>query len=156
MSALTIPYVPTRPSASRAPLKSVDLPSVISFTVETDGRLPSGQALADAVRQADAATGAAPAYYMVNCAHPTHFEAVLDGGDWTRRLQGVRANASTCSHAELDQAETLDDGDPADLAVRYRQLAERLDLAVVGGCCGTDVRHIAAIAERTLGAPEAT
>ena len=151
VSALTIPYVDEAVGIARA-AQSVDLPSVISFTVETDGRLPSGQALADAVRQTDAATGAAPAYYMVNCAHPTHFEPVLDGGDWTRRLRGVRANASTCSHAELDRAEALDDGDPTDLASRYARLAERLDLAVVGGCCGTDLSHVAAIAERLVGA----
>jgi S-methylmethionine-dependent homocysteine/selenocysteine methylase len=124
------------------------LPSVVSFTVETDGRLPGGQGLAEAIDQTEAETGGAPAYYMVNCAHPTHFEAVLDGdAPWGERILGVRANASTMSHAELDEAEELDEGDPQDLAARYVELAARLpNLSVVGGCCGTDDRHVAAIA----------
>ena len=94
---------------------------MISFTVETDGRLPSGQALRDAVAEVDAATDAAPAYYMVNCAHPTHFEDVLSEGG-LERVRGLRANASTRSHAELDEADELDQGDPDDLAARYREL----------------------------------
>ena len=148
-TAMTMTYAEEAVGFVRA-AESVGLPSVVAFTVETDGRLPSGQTLADAVRLTDDATGGAAAYFMVNCAHPTHFEHVLDG-DWTGRVRGLRCNASACSHAELDAAESLDEGDPAGLAVGYRQLAERLDLAVVGGCCGTDVRHVAAIAEALLG-----
>jgi homocysteine S-methyltransferase len=118
---------------------------VISFTVETDGRLATGQPLGEAIAQVDEATGGAPAYYMVNCAHPTHFADVLDG-QWTRRIAGVRANASRMSHAELDEAEELDAGDPQELAAGYAQLRERLPaLTVVGGCCGTDHRHVAAV-----------
>jgi S-methylmethionine-dependent homocysteine/selenocysteine methylase len=85
---------------------------------------------------------------MINCAHPTHFEHVLDGSaGWARRVRGLRANASTLSHAELDEMVDLDDGDPADLASRYVALLDRLPaLQVVGGCCGTDDRHVAAIA----------
>ncbi len=152
VTAMTLTVAEEAVGVARA-AEAVGVPSVIAFTVETDGRLPSGQALADAVRQTDDATGGAPAYYMVNCAHPTHFAHVFDGGDWTERVRGVRANASTCSHAELDRAETLDVGDPAALAADHLALAERLPrLAVVGGCCGTDVRHVAAIAERLFGA----
>jgi homocysteine S-methyltransferase len=82
---------------------------------------------------------------MVNCAHPTHFEHALDG-EWTERIRGIRANASAKSHEELDEAEELDDGNPAELAQQYRELSARLlNLTVVGGCCGTDHRHIAAI-----------
>ncbi|MBF0375657.1 MAG: homocysteine S-methyltransferase family protein [Alphaproteobacteria bacterium] len=123
------------------------MPAVISFTVETDGSLPSGEPLGDAIDRVDAATGSSPAYYMINCAHPTHFaEVVAKGGAWTSRLRGIRANASAKSHAELDAAEDLDSGDPADLARRYRALLGGLErLAVLGGCCGTDHRHIQAI-----------
>ena len=122
------------------------LPVVISFTVETDGRLPDGSALGDAIEAVDRETEAAAAYYMINCAHPTHFaHTVADGGAWRERIGGVRANASTKSHAELDEAEELDDGDPADLGERYGELRVHLPhAAVVGGCCGTDVRHVAA------------
>jgi S-methylmethionine-dependent homocysteine/selenocysteine methylase len=125
----------------------------ISFTVETDGRLPSGQELGDAIETVDAATDAAPAYYMINCAHPTHFEAVLQpGAAWGERIRGLRANASAKSHAELDAAEELDAGDPADLGARHAMLAERLpNLTVLGGCCGTDHRHVGEIASRVAG-----
>jgi homocysteine S-methyltransferase len=121
---------------------------VISFTVETDGRLPSGQALGEAIEQVDRDTGAAAAYFMVNCAHPTHFAHVLeDGAPWLERIAGLRANASTKSHAELDESGELDSGDPDDLGARYRSLQDLLPrLAVVGGCCGTDERHVAAVA----------
>ena len=118
------------------------MPVVISFTVETDGKLPSGQPLHDTIMQVDAATNYGPVYYMINCAHPTHFEQVLTGA-WVERIRGLRANASTMSHAELDEAEELDAGDPVDLGYRYNLLKDRLpNLTVLGGCCGTDHRHI--------------
>jgi S-methylmethionine-dependent homocysteine/selenocysteine methylase len=123
------------------------MPVVISFTVETDGSLPTGQQLQDAIEAVDAATDAYAAYYMINCAHPTHFAAVLDeGAPWTQRIRGIRANASRLSHAELDEAEELDRGDPDELADHYRTLRQTNDqLTVLGGCCGTDHRHVAAI-----------
>lgn len=123
------------------------LPSVISFTVETDGRLPTGQPLGEAIMEVDEATEAAPAYYMISCAHPTHFDNVLDGADWMQRLRGIRANASRCSHAELDEATELDAGDPVELASQYSALQQRYPwINVFGGCCGTDHRHIGHIA----------
>jgi len=144
VSALTLNYAAEAVGIARAAAEA-GIPSVISFTVETDGRLPSGQELRDALAEVDEATGGAPAYYMVNCAHPTHFEDVLAGGG-LERVRGLRANASTKSHAELDEAEELDQGDPDDLAERYRGLRPLLpNLTVVGGCCGTDERHIEAI-----------
>ena len=127
--------------------------SAISFTVETDGRLPSGESLAAAIQAVDADAAAhghdAPAYYMINCAHPTHFESVVaNAGTWRERIQGLRANASTLSHAELDVMTQLDSGDPHDLADRYRRLRTPLSrLNVLGGCCGTDHRHVAAMRE---------
>ncbi len=117
---------------------------VVSFTVETDGRLPSGQPLREAVEQVDSETGRYPSSFMVNCAHPSHFVDVLaPPAPWLDRIHGVRANASRMSHAELDEAEVLDEGDPAELAEGYRQLQKRLpNLDVAGGCCGTDQRHV--------------
>jgi len=141
VSALTLTYVDEAVGIVRAAEKA-GIPSVVSFTLETDGRLPSGQALKDAVAEVDAETGAAAAYFMVNCAHPTHFEPVLaDGG--LERVRGLRANASSKSHAELDEAEELDQGDPHELAEQYRSLRRAWpNLTVVGGCCGTDHRHV--------------
>lgn len=150
VSAFTLNYAEEAIGVVRA-AQAHAMPVVISFTLETDGHLPSGQPLADAIRETDAATAGGPHYYMINCAHPTHFEHVLDtqGADdarWTTRIRGLRANASCRSHAELDAATELDEGDPQDLGARYRGLRARLPaLAVVGGCCGTDHRHVEAI-----------
>jgi len=126
--------------------QAADMPVVISFTVETDGRLPSGETLADAIERADAETDGAPAYFMVNCAHPTHFADALEDGPWLDRVRGVRANASRKSHQELDEAEEIDEGDPAELADAYTALRGKLRaMNIVGGCCGTDARHVAAV-----------
>jgi S-methylmethionine-dependent homocysteine/selenocysteine methylase len=123
------------------------VPVAISFTVETDGQLPTGQPLGQAVEQVDAETDGAADYFMVNCAHPTHFAAVLDDeGAWRDRIGGLRANASTKSHAELDEAEQLDEGDPVELGAQHRALRARLpNMVVLGGCCGTDHRHVAQV-----------
>lgn len=154
VTALTMTYAEEAIGVARA-ADAVGLPVVISFTVETDGRLPSGQTLGAAIAQVDIATNNTPAYYMINCAHPTHFEdALVAGQAWTLRIGGVRANASALSHAELDEAEQLDDGDPYELGRQYRQLRRSLsNLNVLGGCCGTDHRHIEEIARACLPEP---
>jgi S-methylmethionine-dependent homocysteine/selenocysteine methylase len=131
---------------------SVGLPVAISFTVETDGRLPSGEGLREAIERVDGEATQPPAYFGVNCAHPSHFEAVFEaGGAWVQRICALRANASTRSHAELDAATALDIGDVPDLADRYRRLRAPLPaLNVLGGCCGTDLRHLRAIRDAWL------
>ena len=148
ITAITMTYPEEAIGVVRAG-QEVGMPVVISFTVETDGRLPNGQSLRDAMAQVDSATGQGPVYYMINCAHPSHFDHMLDGaGSWRSRIRGLRANASTKSHKELDEATTLDAGDPVDLAHRYRALKTTLtELTVVGGCCGTDQRHVEAICQ---------
>jgi S-methylmethionine-dependent homocysteine/selenocysteine methylase len=147
IDALTLTYAAEAIAIARA-AKAEELPVAISFTVETDGRLPSGQELSDAIDEVDTATDGSIAYFMVNCAHPTHFAAVLaEGGAWRERIGGIRANASRKSHAELDESDELDAGDPGELAANYTVLQGLLpNLSVAGGCCGTDHRHIAAIA----------
>ena len=132
--------------------RSADLPIVISFTVENDGRLPTGQPLDEAINAVDDATNAAAAYFMVNCAHPDHFFDVLDDSDWARRIRGLRCNASRLTHAELDECEVLDDGDPEELANQYKSIAASMPwLNVFGGCCGSDLRHVAEIAKAVRG-----
>ena len=126
--------------------RTVGLPIVVSFTVETNGALPTGQTVADAIAEVDAATESYPAYYMINCAHPDHFNDVLDDTPWARRIRGIRANASRRSHAELDAAPELDAGNPQELGQQYRSLANRMPwLNVFGGCCGSDLRHVTEI-----------
>ena len=123
------------------------IPVVISFTVETDGHLPSGESLGSAIAAVDAETGEYPAYYMINCAHPDHFKNVFDDPTVAARVSGLVVNASRCSHAELDEAEKLDDGDPTELGLQMGALAKRYaGLRVFGGCCGTDARHMTEIA----------
>ncbi len=148
VAAITMTHVEEAIGITRA-AQAAGMPVAISFTVETDGRLPSGQTLKDAIEQVDAATGNAPAYYMINCAHPTHFEdALAAGAAWTGRIRGLRANASCLSHAELDEAEELDEGNPHELGLQHRTLLDRLGhINVLGGCCGTDHRHVEAICQ---------
>jgi len=141
--AFTLNYAEEAVGIARA-AKVAQMPAAISFTVETDGKLPTGQSLKDAIETVDAESGGAPVYYMINCAHPTHFEGALASGEaWVKRVRGIRANASTRSHAELDDATDLDAGDPVDLGRRYRVLRNRFGhFNVLGGCCGTDHRHV--------------
>lgn len=130
-----------------------DMPVVISFTVETDGHLPNGMSLKEAIETVDRETQNGPVYYMINCAHPEHFEDKLasDHG-WLARIQGIRANASNKSHAELDECEELDDGNPHELGQSYKAFKNRLrQMNVFGGCCGTDHRHVEAICHATSG-----
>jgi S-methylmethionine-dependent homocysteine/selenocysteine methylase len=142
VTAMTVTYADEAIGIARA-ARAHGLRAVISFTVETDGRLPSGQSLADAIAEVDAA--AAPDFYMINCAHPAHFEHVLDDEPWVQRIGGLRANASRKSHAELDASPELDEGDADELAARCAAL--RLpNLRVLGGCCGTDHRHVGRLA----------
>ena len=150
--AMTITYAAEAIGIARAAARA-GVPAAISFTTETDGRLPDGTSLADAVEAVDAATGRSPAYYGVNCAHPSHFASALPGGAIGARVRSVRANASRKSHAELDESPTLDAGDPVELAGDYVRLrAQHPGITVLGGCCGTDARHVPAIADAFLAA----
>ncbi|HWA47061.1 MAG TPA: homocysteine S-methyltransferase family protein [Dongiaceae bacterium] len=147
ISAITMTNVPEAIGIARA-AREVSLPSVISFTVETDGMLPTGQTLGQAITQVDAATDQSPACYMINCAHPTHFADMLDaaeraGESWVKRVRGLRANASRRSHQELNESPDLDAGNPAELGQEYAALRRRHpQINVLGGCCGTDHRHL--------------
>ncbi|MPY95141.1 MAG: homocysteine S-methyltransferase [Acidimicrobiia bacterium] len=151
VTAITMTYVDEAIGIATA-ARAEGVPVVIAFTVETDGALPTGQSLAGAIAAVDTATDAYPAYYMVNCAHPKHFGHVLEAGSaWAGRLRGIRANASELSHAELDEATELDSGDPHALAELYRGLRQaHPQITVVGGCCGTDHRHVGAISATCL------
>jgi S-methylmethionine-dependent homocysteine/selenocysteine methylase len=152
VSGVTITNVPEAVGIVRA-AQAVGMPAVIAFTVETDGRLPTGPTLREAIEKVDDVTKNGPAYYMINCAHPTHFEPSLKAGEsWTKRIHAVRANSSKKSHAELDESPTIDEGNPKELGAQYRALRERFpQINVLGGCCGTDHRHIAEIAAACLG-----
>jgi S-methylmethionine-dependent homocysteine/selenocysteine methylase len=147
VTGITITYPDEAIGIVRA-AQDAGMPAAISFTVETDGVLPDGSSLERAIAAVDDATRVGPAYYMVNCAHPAHFDHVLaSGGPWRERIRGIRANASRMSHAELDEAEELDDGDPDELGQQYQQLRASLPaISVLGGCCGTDLRHVEQIA----------
>jgi len=187
VSAFTMNYVEEAQGIVLA-ARDAGVPVVISFTLETDGRLPTGESLQEAIEHTDGATDSYAAYYMINCAHPTHFAHVLNDSsrsehpceseltrqsehprhphhprhpgesrdpavsNWLERILGVRANASRRSHAELDESTDLDDGDPFEMGEQYAQLKKSLPrLAVVGGCCGTDHRHVQEICGSLVG-----
>ena len=142
VTAYTIPYTDEAIGIARA-AAACGMPVAIGFTVETDGRLPSGETLQEAIEKVDAVGDARPVYFMVNCAHPSHFLGVFDGGEWTRRIQAIRANASAKSHEELEASTELDAGDPTELGRLYHELKDKLPrFNIVGGCCGTDHTHI--------------
>jgi len=147
VSAITMTNPQEAIGITRATL-AAELPVVISFTVETDGNLPTGDSLGEAINMVDRATGNGPAYYMINCAHPTHYEnRLMSGEPWVERIGGMRANASRMSHAELDNSTELDDGNPAEFGRQFADIRSRLKrMNVLGGCCGTDHRHIEQIA----------
>lgn len=152
VTAITMNYAEEAVGIVRA-AKHANMPIVISFTVETDGNLPTGQPLGDAIKQVDDATSRYPTYFMINCAHPSHFASVLHGNEpWTARIRGLRANASKMSHAELNEAPELDAGNPIELGQEYAALRKQQlkHLNVMGGCCGTDHRHIEHIARACL------
>lgn len=151
VTAITMNYIEEAVGITRA-AKAAAMPVVISFTVETDGKLPTGQTLHEAIERVDEATDRAPAYYMINCAHPTHFADVLVTGEpWVARIRGIRANASTMSHAELNESAELDAGNPLEFGRQHSALFERLpNFNVLGGCCGTDDRHVEEICKAAL------
>jgi S-methylmethionine-dependent homocysteine/selenocysteine methylase len=159
ISAITMNYVEEAIGITRA-ANAVKLPVVISFTVETDGKLPTGMSLKEAIKKVDESVEVPPLYYMINCAHPTHFiKELLDNKneEWVSRIRGIRANASCKSHAELDEATELDRGDPQDLAKQYKVLKEAIHhLNVFGGCCGTDEEHIIEIVNQVKTTPSTT
>jgi S-methylmethionine-dependent homocysteine/selenocysteine methylase len=150
--AMTMTNAPEAIGIVRAAAES-GIPSAISFTLETNGRLPTGQRLEEAIEEVDDATGAAPAYYMINCAHPTHFWGTINPEDRTiRRIRGLRANASRKSHAELNDSTDLDTGNPIELGIEYAQVKRLLpNMNIVGGCCGTDHRHVDQMAHSCTG-----
>lgn len=151
VAAYTINYVEEAIGITQA-AQDYGIPVVISFTVETDGRLPSGQSLRSAIEMVDEATASGPVYYMINCAHPTHFTHVLEPeSEWTKRIKGIRANASCKSHAELDEATELDAGDPKEFGALYNDMRTRFPhITILGGCCGTDHRHVKAICDHCM------
>ena len=152
VTAMTLTYATEGIGIAQA-ARDCAMPVVLSFTVETDGRLPDGTSLADTIAVVDETTDGYPAYFMINCAHPTHLDGVLEPGTaWPARVRGLRANASRRSHAELDDATDLDAGDPDEFGREYAALrAELPGLTVLGGCCGTDVRHVSAVARACAG-----
>lgn len=156
ITAMTLTHASEASGIARA-AKEIDLPVAIAFTLETDGKLPSGQSLDEAIAQVDAASSSAPIYYMINCAHPDHFRDILDKeASWVSRIGGIRCNASRMSHAELDEAEELDDGNPAELSELSVEIMRQLpNIRVVGGCCGTDHRHVGCMAHHDHARPSA-
>lgn len=147
VSAFTICYAEEAAGVVRA-AQRFDMPVAIAFTVETDGRLPTGMSVKEAIEQVDAESNGGALYFLINCAHPDHFTGIFNDEPWMQRLRGVVANASRCSHAELEVAEELDDGDPKELGAQVGKLRKKFShFNILGGCCGSDLRHMKRIIE---------
>ncbi|WP_135501055.1 homocysteine S-methyltransferase family protein [Roseovarius aestuariivivens] len=145
VTAATFSSVAEATGLTRA-AKAAGMPVVISFFVAKGGKLKGGETLEEAIAQVDAATDSAPAYYMINCTHPTEFMPGLDDGGWVRRLGGFMPNAVAMDTLDLCKLGHLEDGDPAELGGQMADLARRYPhINVWGGCCGTDGRHIGEI-----------
>ncbi len=154
VSAFTIGYAAEAIGIIRAGQR-FDMPVAIAFTVETDGKLPSGMSLKDAIETVDMATNKAAAYFLINCAHPDHLTAALDEAPWISRLRGIVVNASRCSHAQLDNSTTLDEGNPVELGKQVAAICARFPhFTIIGGCCGTDMRHMDQIIGTTKAAKQ--
>lgn len=152
VSGFTLCYPEEAAGVVRA-AQRFDIPVAIAFTVETDGRLPTGVSLKEAIEQVDAESDGSALYYLINCAHPDHFTSILSDEPWMARLKGVVANASRCSHAELDIAEELDEGDPNELGIQVGGLRKQFShLTILGGCCGSNLRHMKRILEEAKSA----
>lgn len=152
VSAFTLCY-PEEASGIVRAAQRFDMPVAIAFTVETDGRLPTGVSVGEAIEQVDAESNAGALYFLINCAHPDHFTRILGNEPWMKRLRGVVANASRCSHAELDNAEELDDGDPNELGIQVGGLRKQLShFSILGSCCGSNLRHMKRILEEARAA----
>lgn len=155
ITAMTLAY-PDEAIGITWAARETEMPVVLSFTLETDGHLPDGSTLAAAIQTVDAATDGYAAYYMINCAHPSHFARILEpGAQRTGRIRAVRSNGSRKSHAELDAATELDPGNPIDFGREHADLRSRFPhMTILGGCCGTDLRHIEQIAASSIGAKD--
>ena len=151
IAAITLNYVEEAIGVTLA-AQEYGLPVCISFTVEIDGKLPTGESLKQAIYAVDQATDHGPVYYMINCAHPTHFSHLFQTQDaWLHRVKGLRGNASCLSHAELNESETLDEGSPSQFGAELSDLNSLSPhITVLGGCCGTDYRHIEQICKNLV------
>ncbi len=148
VSAFTIDYVEEGVGIARA-AAGAHVPCVISFTTDDQGALPDGTSVARAIERIDLEAVTPPAYYMLNCTHPQHVTGMLTGaGAWRERIRGIRANASPLGLVEPPEGQPLDPGDVAEFASAMQQVNELApSITILGGCCGTDVRHVRAVAD---------
>ena len=152
VSGFTLCY-PEEASGIVRAARRFDMPVAIAFTVETDGRLPTGVSVKEAIEQVDEESDGGAQYFLINCAHPDHFTKIFTDEPWMKRLRGVVANASRCSHAELDNAEELDDGDPNELGIQVGGLRKQFShFNILGSCCGSNLRHMKRILEEAKAA----
>ena len=147
--AATLPAASEAEGLARA-LADVACPYLISFVIRPDGNLLDGTRLDAAMGRIDQRIDPPPAAYMVNCVHPDHLDAALAGmpaaAPPTGRLLGLQANASRLSPEALDGRAVLDASAPAEFAAAMVRLQRRYRLKIFGGCCGTDQRHLQAMA----------
>jgi S-methylmethionine-dependent homocysteine/selenocysteine methylase len=145
---LTFNNIPESIGVIRAGV-AAGLPVGVSLSLTTEGRLRSGPSLREAIEAIEEATDGAAAWFGTNCAHPVEFEpAFADAGSWFDRLRYIRPNAAKMDKIALCSLGHLEDGDPVELGGEMGEIARRFPRAdILGGCCGTDERHLSEIAQ---------
>jgi homocysteine S-methyltransferase len=152
LMAATLPAVSEARGMAKT-LSDLRIPYVISFVIRPDGTLLDGTPLHRAIDQIDSTTEHPPFFYLINCVHPSVFARGLGreteiSKSIRKRVLGLQANTSSRSPEELDGLEQLDGSDPDKFAEEMLDLHHQFGIKVIGGCCGTDHRHIHAIAAR--------
>ena len=147
--AATFNNIPEAIGVIRA-AKGAGMPIGVSLTLTPEGRLRSGPTLREAVETVDEVTAGAAAWFGTNCSHPLEFEpAIADAGPWLDRLRYIRPNAAKMDKIALCSLGHLEDGDPEELGEQMGDVVRRLPRAdIIGGCCGTDERHLSEIARK--------
>ena len=133
------------------------LPYVLAPVVDAHGNLRDGTPLTEAVARIDAEVSCPPLHFFIGCVHPAHVVAAAEGRAWpaSQRVLGLHGNASSLPPEELDRLDHLDAGDSEDFADFMVELHGR-GVKLLGGCCGTGVAHIRAVARRfAASGPEA-
>jgi homocysteine S-methyltransferase len=147
--AATFNNIPEAIGVIRA-ANAAGIPIGVSLTLTPEGRLRSGPSLREAVERVEEATEGGAAWFGTNCSHPLEFEpALADAGPWLERLRYVRPNAARMEKIALCSLGHLEDGDPVELGEQMAEVARMLPRTdIIGGCCGTDERHLAEIARK--------
>ncbi|MBJ6802687.1 homocysteine S-methyltransferase family protein [Geomonas propionica] len=128
-------------------------PYMVSFVVRPTGTLLDGTPLKEAIAAIDAVANPKPLGFMINCTHVTFARSALlhetnSSAEVRRRIIGLLANTAALSPEDLDNSSSLVEQEPEAFGASVAAMGMELGLKILGGCCGTDGRHLSALATR--------